>query len=249
MSIPGQQNFNTIPSQPSLRDLLNYHKREIKLELNCHGIGTIETFDSTTQTATATLNYTKTFSNFNSLNATQIDSVAYPILVDCPVVTLSGGLGYITFPILPGDSCLIFFNDRDIDNWYSTGAINAPPNTTRTHAFADAIILVGVRPQSNPISDYAADAVVVNYAGNTIKIESDQVSVTLATGVNLILTATGKLEIDNSAVAPTGGDLMTLLNTLFTDIQNATTTTMLGPQPLVMPTFAADLAKFQTFVG
>ena len=36
---------------------------------------------------------------------------------------------------------------------------------------------------------------------------------------------------------------------LFTDIQAGLVSTILGPQPLVMPTFATDLAKLQTFVG
>lgn len=55
----------------------------------------------------------------------------------------------------------------------------------------------------------------------------------------------GKVVVKNL----TGTELVAAIIQLFTDIQEGLVTTMLGPEPLVMPTFALDLAKLQTFQG
>lgn len=237
------QNINQIPSEPELKDLLDLLEKRIKLGLNCHHIGKIQSFDALTQTAKVTINYTKTFSQINSVGEAKVITANYPTLIDCPVICLGGGLGSLTFPISSGDECLVLFNDRDIDNWFS-GSSSSAPATPRTHAFPDAIILVGVRSLANVLPAYVTDAVTLTYQGNLIQIFSSKVLITLTGGTSLELDATGKLKITNST-----GEFVAALVQLFTDIQNANTNTMLGPQPLIMPTFATDFAKLQSFEG
>lgn len=297
------QNINYNPNDPSLKDLLDFFARDIKLSMNCHHIGTIESFDSLTQTATASINYVKTFLQIGSPEASQggqqsvgdtsITNKEYPVLVSCPVICLGGGSGALTFPIQEGDECLVLFNDRDMDNWFA-GSNNAAPATTRLHSYSDAIILVGLRSMSNVILDYDTDAVALRMGENSLKIYDDEIQLQIGAdgettlvqinadmikatrgdgsvevtdtfigayiGENTSIqidadsllatldtttfevTKTGKLEITN-----TTGEFVSALNQLFTDIQNATVTTMLGPQPLIMPTFPTDLATFQSF--
>ena len=62
---------------------------QINLGLSCHHIGTIQSFDATKQTASATVNYRKTFFNLNAESGLyEPVLVDYPMLKDCPVVCL-----------------------------------------------------------------------------------------------------------------------------------------------------------------
>jgi hypothetical protein len=47
-------------------------------------------------------------------------------------------------PIAADDTCLVLFNDRNMDDWYLTGKISAPADN-RIHSIADGIVLVGIR--------------------------------------------------------------------------------------------------------
>lgn len=235
------QNINYIPNEPSLKDLLDFMSKEIKLSLNCHHIGTIQSFDSSFQTAQVSINYTKTFLQIDDVGNTSVQSVNYPVLASCPVICLGGGLGSMTFPIAPGDECLVLFNDRDLDNWFN-GSANSPPATGRLHSFTDAMALVGVRSLSNVLTSYNTEAPEIRMGGNKITLASDKAVVSLSTGVTLELDSTGKLKITNLT-----GEFVSSLVQLFTDIQNATTNTIFGPTPLLMPTFTTDLTILQSF--
>lgn len=145
--------YTQFPAEPQLKDVLNQLKKNIFLSMNCHHIGTIQSFDTSKQTATATINYKKTritLGQNGTYNETLLD---YPILIDCPVVVLGGAGASLTFPIAAGDECLCLFNDRDMDNWFA-GATGSAVATTRQHHFADAILLVGIRSMANVIADY-----------------------------------------------------------------------------------------------
>lgn len=242
MTIPfSTLNQNVVPNDPELKDLLDLLKKDIFLNLNCHHIGTIEAFNSANQTATVSVNYTKSYLEPNALGIYSIKSVDYPLILSAPVMCLGGGLAAITFPILPGDECLICFNDRDFDNWFA-GSSSSQVATPRKHAFGDAIVIVGVRSLSKILTSYNSSAVEIRYGTNTISINQTMFKASLASGVSLELDATGKLKITNLT-----GEFVAALYQLMTDIQNAVTNTVFGPQPLIMPTFTTDLAILGTF--
>ncbi len=241
---PTTQNINSLVPEPQMSDLLDFHKKLIKLEVNCHHVAKINSFNPTNQTATATINYTKTFLDFNNVGTTTVTTQSYPVLLDCPVFFLGGGQGSLTFPVSSGDECLAMFNDRDMDNWFS-GSSNSAPATTRLHSFTDAILLVGIRSLANSLKNFEMSATTLTFGTNTFKIYSDKAVITLGTsGVNLTINSSGQFGVTDTA----GNDLLTTIQTLLEDIQNATVNTMFGPQPLIMPTFVADLAKFQAFI-
>lgn len=143
-------------AQPSLRDLLDLHTREIMLALNCHAVATVQAFDPDTQRIQATINYSREYSEKNSMGEYVPVLRSYPMLADLPAIVLGGAGANLTFPIATGDQCLVFFNDRDMDNWIA-GAFTGAPATARLHSFADGIALVGL----NKVSDYDADRVVL----------------------------------------------------------------------------------------
>lgn len=136
-------------AKKSLRDLLALIKRELALDLNCHALGTVQSFNATTQTIQATIDYTQTFYKQDLQTGVYTpDPVEYPPLVEVPVWVNGGGTGAVTMPITKGDQCLIAFNDRDISNW-KQGTRQGPCATNALHSFSDAIAFVGLNKVVN----------------------------------------------------------------------------------------------------
>ena len=183
------------PSDPTMKDLLDLHEKQVLLNTFCHHIGTIQSFDSDKQVATATVNYKKTYFALNKSTG-QYDPtlVDYPLMVDCPVICLGGGDGSLTFPIEQGDECLILFNDRDIDNWFK-GSSTSGVATPRYHSSSDGIIIVGVRSLANVLEDYDEDRVVLQYGTTQVALGESQIKLsnqsngTLGQAMTELLTA------------------------------------------------------------
>lgn len=175
-------------NEQSLASLLQLEQLDTLDTLNCHQVGEIVSFDSSKQTAEVQIKMLRPFNG---------ELKKYPILLDCPCVILGGGKGRITFPIEKGDSCLVLFNDKDIDNWYASGQ-TMQPRTPRMHNFADAIALVGIRNKQNRITDYLADGTELKYGGSTIKLENNKVTIT---------NGTAQIEMSSGSITITGSEL------------------------------------------
>ena len=251
--------YSRLVSDPNLQDLLDEKIRVTMLQFNCHSIGTITSVNTTkvpngytplAQTVQVAINYQKSIL-VRQDNGTYLPTpLTYPILADVPFIILTGGQTNLTFPIAIGDTCLILFNDRDMDLWVSTGQ-NSVPNTTRLHAFADGIALIGLRNQNNLVQNYdsvraalnGGNAVIgVNPTNNKVLISNDLSSAT--NGINTYGTTLNTLAQDlitqieslNAALAafcagagsgPSGspvtyGDLTILLSDLLTATGTAT---------------------------
>ena len=79
MSLPKSIQYGT---QENLSTLIQAVKENIFFEFNCHQIGEIVSFNSASQTAEVII-------KMKGLRNDKI--VDYPLLVDCPVVVMSGG--------------------------------------------------------------------------------------------------------------------------------------------------------------
>lgn len=156
MNAPIQQ----IPD-PDLGSLLNARSRDTSANLNCHQVGVIVSFDPDKQTASVKIAMNKQVVDY-SKNPPAFNYLPYPVLTDCPVFMPAGGTGRLTFPIQPGDPCIIIFNDRDLDNWFSGGA-STPPNSSRIHDLSDGIVLVGIRNVALAYGDYNTASAELRY--------------------------------------------------------------------------------------
>ncbi len=235
---------NQIPNEPELADLLALLKKDIFLGLNCHHIGTIQSFDPLKQVATATINYRRTYFKHDPAGGEYVpELVPYPVLLDCPVVFLGGGNGALTFPVAEGDECIVLINDRDIDNWFS-GSSDSAVATPRLHSVADALILVGVRSLANVIAEFDGSAVSLRTKDGVSKvsIDVDSGDVTIQAGVaglTILVGADGKMSFTNA-----GGEFVAAVLACL----NALTTGTAGGYPLVLPPdFATNLAIAQAF--
>ncbi len=233
---------NQIPNEPQLKDLLDLFKKDLLINVNCHHVASIQTFNPVNQTATATVNYKKTVFEPSALEGGYVPVLKdYPVLLDCPVVCIGGGNGALTFPVSAGDECVVMFNDRDIDNWLQGSSASAVA-TPRLHSFSDGIILVGIRSLANVIPSYSSTHVELRTKDGinkiAIAVDGSSIKAQLGAFASLEITADGKLNISNLAA-----DFVPALVQLFTDIAAATAAGF----PLVMPTFAADLALLASF--
>jgi hypothetical protein len=117
----------------------------------------------------------------------------YPLLIKCPVFHLYGGSAYMTFPIVAGDNCILLFNDREIDNWFVAGGVQAP-TALRAHDISDAIALVGIRNLQNSIVNYLTNGVRIQYdESSNIEFTSDLIET-----VAELFLHNGDMEVDGN---------------------------------------------------
>lgn len=196
---------NLIPNEPSLKDLLDLLQKQIMLTLNCHHIGTVQSFDATKQTATVTINYKKTYFQLNPATGLYDPILKdYPILADCPVIALGGGAAALTFPIQAGDECLVLFNDRSLDNWFQGGTGSAVA-TPRLHSFSDGIILVGLRSLPNALTNYDTARAVLRNGSTLVGVGSSLVKIANQT-TTLLQVINGILDLIAAAQCSTPGN-------------------------------------------
>lgn len=167
-------------SEPTLSDLLAWHKRDVKHSINCVMVGKINEFQASKNTATI-----KIMSKMSFIDGEVLE---YPLLTDCPVFTLQGGGSYLNMPVSAGDYCIVLFNDRSLDDWWVSGDAKAP-NIIHTHSLSDGIALVGIQPLTAllPLSGsvvglYGVDK-PVEVSGTGVSIDSGADLVTIKNAV------------------------------------------------------------------
>lgn len=218
---------NTLLTEPELTDVLNIFQRNLLLNFSCHHVGTIQSFNPANQTASASINYLKTVLVFDETTQKNVETfVPYPTISDAPVFFLRGGQASLTFPVSLNDECFIFFNDRDMDAWFS-GKFSNPPDTPRLHSFSDALILVGPRSTGKSISGFDMNHALLQWiGGGQVGVSSSKV---------LIANATYKLNA--------------LLQELISEIQSITVTCAGSGSSSSPPLNAADLATTAGKIG
>jgi hypothetical protein len=223
---------NFPPTKPDLRVLLDSTEQRTMAQTNCHQVGQIVSFDATKQTVSVQLQVLAVLADGSQ--------VPYPLLTDCPVFVYSGGAAFITMPIAAGDPCLVLFNDRDLDNWFTTGNVVAP-NSPRTHSLSDGLVLVGFRNLSNVIAGYSTTDVVIGIGTGKVAVKPDgtigianangsvtvnadgSVTIVTTSGAFFKITTAGKLDL--SIGGATFGAAMDALFTALTTWVNTGGTT------------------------
>ena len=244
----GELPFVKQPQDPELSDILSLHMRSTMMATNCHAIATVQSFDSSKQTITATINYKRTKINQKQNGEIVRELYDYPLLVDVPVIFLCGGAFSLKMPIVKGDTCLIFFNDRSIDEWFSSGQISGI-SSTRLHSLSDGIALVGIKSMSSLLTGFTANMVIFGDGTHDLKLGSGESSLNVG-GSRVKVKA--KINIQNNAQ-----NLYTLLDNLCTQLQNLTTAlstlTVLGvtpgPSPSGVPANAAAITAIGSQIG
>jgi phage gp45-like len=105
--------------------------------------GIIVSFDPDKQTAVVQPAIKRIFTEKGAINL--------PVCVDVPVAFPGGGDFFLTFPVQPGDECILGFSERAIDNWHASGGSQEPAEY-RLHDLSDGIAQVGLNSQPKKLT-------------------------------------------------------------------------------------------------
>ena len=119
-------------------------KQEFFTSLHCALPGTIVSFDPAAQTA-------------EIRPVVKAGSRLFPVLPDVPVFFPGSRESALTWPVSPGDECLVILADVDIDAWFDNGEPSAP-RSARKHSLSDAFAFVGFRSRPNALPDFPEQA-------------------------------------------------------------------------------------------
>ena len=150
------------PVPPNLRSLLDAFKQEVLSDVHGHLIGTVAAIDPAARTVSVQINELRRLPN----GTTQ----AYPLLTDVPLFTFGNNDAIVYVPHKVGDTCLVLFNDHDIDNWFVSGNTTTP-NTSRSHSLSDGMALIGFRSKANPLTGLVRyDAVILQEGSSFVAL-------------------------------------------------------------------------------
>lgn len=186
--------------------------------------GTIVSFDSENQLATVQPGIKRVFRTLNDDNSVDLNPVDLPLLINVPVIYPRGGGFSITFPVKPGDECLIVFCERAIDTWHRDGG-TATPNAKRFHDLSDAVVHVGMSSLQNKIPDYATVDMEIrtDNGSNAISLH-DNGDMTIFSDGDLLIFTSGDTEVQctNATITATGNVSINALNINLTGAVNIT---------------------------
>lgn len=169
---------------------------KIFAELNCNRLGIIESFDNITQTANISL---------VDLPYKNDEIFTKKTFFKVPLMTNTTQDGGLTIPIQTGDLCTLHIDDRDKDDYFTTGEIRKP-HTTRKHNLNDCYFtILAPRPKNKTLQEYLQDAVKLYYKTTYLKLENTKA--TLQVNDNCLL----KLE-NIETVLKTNSNSLTLSN-------------------------------------
>jgi len=133
-------------------------------------------------------------------------SVELPEFEDIPIINFIGGTSYIQMPLAVGDYCMLFINERCIDNWYY-GNDFKKPIIPRMHDYSDAVALVGLHNKNGELT--IPDRIKMN--GDTLQIgnyehQGDRIQIGNFTQTGNY-TITGNITV-NGNITINNGDLV-----------------------------------------
>ncbi len=187
------------PSPPNLMNLLDALRDQLKKEINCAKVGVIQSFDADLQEVTVKVAQQQV----TSLKPDGTRTLAeYPLLLRVPVLFPAGGGFTLTFPIAAGDECLVVFNDRQIDNWLTSGS-GLPPSIGRVHDLSDGIAIVGMRSNPRALEDVSTDSVQLRSDDGGTLVEVAGGGVVRVVAPTKVRMETPLLEVTGDVVAGT----------------------------------------------
>lgn len=163
--------------------------------INCHRVGKIIAFHKEDLTCDVELLETGVKPTGGNLD--------YAPILQLPLIIEGTDTSHLTWGNIVGCECLIHINDRDIDNWFTTGE-KYTPNSTRMHSLSDGFVTL--RPFSNgKVFTYDDEAVVLENQSSKIRVTNNTVEVTNGNFKFFIsgdtMTVTGNIVVNGDITA------------------------------------------------
>ena len=175
--------------------------------------GIIQSFDDTTQTAVVIPAI--------QMKITIQEVVSYtnlPVIVNVPIVfPFAIGNGFaLTLPIKAGDSCLLVFSQRAIDNWHDQGGVQPPEQNAigcRHHSLTDAFAIMAPAAIPDVLGAWNSAGIELRSRARDVRVtvEADKAVVkagdttlTLLTSGAVTLSAATSVSVTSPTVSITG---------------------------------------------
>lgn len=215
--------------------------RRVLLEVNTAIPGEVVAFNPEQQTVTAK----PCIKGTTITNGGKTVYVSLPQIIQVPVFfPFSTSTGFsITYPVAPGDQCLLIFSQRSFDNWLIAGGEqnSSEPGEPRSHQYSDALALVGFAPNSLSIQDFQEAGVgsclfngieLRNKNRNSyIKIMDEEVRIHEGKA-DIDLHTDGTIELSIHTTASPNDGLQTMTGTSYLKIAPNGVVTLLTPNTL-----------------
>jgi len=129
----------------------------------------------------------------------QTESVA--VINAVPVVHAGGGGFREVYPVSRGDTVLLVFMSRSIDQWLAKGGV-VDPTFDHHHDISDAVAITGFRDFAHPLTNVPSDHASIGYdTGATIEFRQNEIRIGADLGTQPTFKATSFLTAFNTLVA------------------------------------------------
>lgn len=135
--------------------------------------------------------------------------LSFPNILAVPVVFPSSGGGLLSFPVENGDTVLIVFSMRSLDDWLEGNGSIATPTDVRTHHINDAVAIPGLYTKRSHLKPNPTDIQLKLIKGGeqlssvNLKPNGDM---TIDTQKDVTITATGNINLVSSSDINIGAD-------------------------------------------
>jgi len=128
-----------------------------------------------------------------------------PTITGVPVAFPRGGGFQISWGLAEGDTGLLIFGERSIDDWLALGGDDVEPTSRRTYDLSDAVFLPGIEPFNGAQSGAGADQLVIESGDFSVRLDESAGEVVIAGpgGSELKIDAGGNATVnaaDNATV-------------------------------------------------
>lgn len=156
-------------------------------------------------------------------------------IFNVPVINPSAGGGLLSFPIKVGDTVLLEFSMRNIEEWLEGDGGPVTESTMRCHDMSDAIAIVGLYTKTSHLQPDPKD-VVLKFSESEIRIrENSEVLIKQKDTSSILLKADGNVEIITKSKFSVNNDaeeLISVLSEALAEIAASTVNTTYGITPL-----------------
>lgn len=161
--------------------------------------GTVQSYDSATQTATIVMGVQRQVPDDKGILQTE----EMPALPDVPVLFPRSTSFALTLPLAAGDSGLVVFCDRNIGQWRALGT-QSPAADAEMLGLSGPVFIPGLFPDAKAwTSPSASDAVLGHKTGAKVAVSSTTVTASKGGSVDFVALA-GKVKSELDAIK---GDL------------------------------------------
>jgi len=225
-------------------------------DYNINMPGRIVSYDPVEQLSVVMISNSKNYSNSDVTNR-QVSRVK---LVDVPTFTPGGGGWHMTFPIKPGDTCLLSFSQFGYDHWLFEDKDAAGvrldgqpfPWTERKFSLRDGFAQVGWNNIPRAVADYSANhSQWRNVDASQVISLNEDTSITITSPIALTINAPEVTVIceTSEVIASTSTTITCPANTIDGDLEVTGTITapnMSATTALTSPSVVAGGINMQT---